>query len=779
MTQDTSQRSANFYQKTFRVLRGDGPRQRIHAQVASMTMDHGVNNWPRRAHSEIIDHAVNNAADLLLEPSTVPRQISSPYRGPSLIPIKPARALSLPPIEAFPIEISATPIKPPPTSPIPPPNPIEKTSRSSNIPNSTMTRTRRMDQLSAANRAKTRGEKARAAKTTLVMESVTIPVPRRAPKRAHAAAKTVEHPQTIEAPRPPTPGGGEPSVAPTETTAPSEGELTVLREGWKIIKRYSDDKVGAGAVSNYLDTVMDPASKAELEKGFSDVMSCEDAEARQIVEPMIHEKLKQFDHAPLPKLRPAPAKKQKTTFRPHFAPSPEDSTSRLPATKTTAYLRTPTLSPSSPCPIDFPSDNHAAVETFRGGDKTEEEATLVQEKTKLSGPAPMAPVEQDHTNEESTTVNVKKTKLKASAPAPEQDETAEEDEDEGDSIARKVKNSKAKGKGKARAPPAKHDKEKLSKETIKQAHALRHTYHDELEALAAKEGKSVAALLSARANAEDPFDDVMPDREDAEGRAHGKGASEDCEAFQCSRTRRQAYGFYGVSVFGFVVDPVTSRALAFGADPMSLAMREANPSHLRAQLYDYGAMIHLELMKKKCGDYLEAAKLSIIGRFHTVGSDHEALRTVLKDIWLHNLTLGVPDGLKGVSGMTIASHVRPIVEDFVLFWQQEAEAKKAEAVGDEDEDPLPLYADADSAGRRRVFEEDLVRFVKWDEDMRNVLSDGDDWGADCIALEALYLSAFVAKGFLGLLLVIDTHAIHGLSLDFKKRVVGISSDKER
>lgn len=98
------------------------------------------------------------------------------------------------------------------------------------------------------------------------------------------------------------------------------------------------------------------------------------------------------------------------------------------------------------------------------------------------------------------------------------------------------------------------------------------------------------------------------------------------------------YEHHGVSVFGFVVDPVTSAALGFGADPYSVAMKEGNPSHLSSQLHDYGSMIHIELMKKKFGDYLDPAKQAIVTRFHTAGNDHEALRAILKDVWLLNLS---------------------------------------------------------------------------------------------------------------------------------------------
>jgi hypothetical protein len=102
---------------------------------------------------------------------------------------------------------------------------------------------------------------------------------------------------------------------------------------------------------------------------------------------------------------------------------------------------------------------------------------------------------------------------------------------------------------------------------------------------------------------------------------------------------RQAYKFYGVSVFGFVVDPVTARAVAFGADPFSLAMRNSsNAFNLQGQLVDYGTLIHAEFMKTKGGEYLDTTKQSLVRRFNTAGNDHETLRTILKDIWLQNLS---------------------------------------------------------------------------------------------------------------------------------------------
>lgn len=49
-------------------------------------------------------------------------------------------------------------------------------------------------------------------------------------------------------------------------------------------------------------------------------------------------------------------------------------------------------------------------------------------------------------------------------------------------------------------------------------------------------------------------------------------------------------------------------------------------------------MIHYELMKKKGGEYLDPDKQEIVRRYSHAANDHETLRTLLKDIWLQNLS---------------------------------------------------------------------------------------------------------------------------------------------
>jgi hypothetical protein len=100
-----------------------------------------------------------------------------------------------------------------------------------------------------------------------------------------------------------------------------------------------------------------------------------------------------------------------------------------------------------------------------------------EKKKKGKGKGSAAPVVQ---NVEQVKAAHDKTK-KGKAPTSAVEQTPNTSDEEGEE-----------DEGKAVKKPG-----RLSKATIEQAHALRQTYHDELEALAQKDGKSVAALLAA------------------------------------------------------------------------------------------------------------------------------------------------------------------------------------------------------------------------------------------------------------------------------------------
>lgn len=81
--------------------------------------------------------------------------------------------------------------------------------------------------------------------------------------------------------------------------------------------------------------------------------------------------------------------------------------------------------------------------------------------------------------------------------------------------------------------------------------------------------------------------------------------------------------------------------------------------------------------------------------------------------------IGAPGGLAAVSGIQ-KNALKVIVGDRIRFWQQEARAMSREGLGDsEEEGRASLWADGDDDddGRKptELFEEDLCRFVPWDE----------------------------------------------------------------
>lgn len=70
--------------------------------------------------------------------------------------------------------------------------------------------------------------------------------------------------------------------------------------------------------------------------------------------------------------------------------------------------------------------------------------------------------------------------------------------------------------------------------------------------------------------------------------------------------------------------------------------------------------------------------------------------------------IGPPGGLQGTSNFPL-KHMKAIVKSHIDFWQQEAREMKAEASkGD-----APGLSDDDEV----VFEDDLVKFIPWNEGM--------------------------------------------------------------
>lgn len=98
------------------------------------------------------------------------------------------------------------------------------------------------------------------------------------------------------------------------------------------------------------------------------------------------------------------------------------------------------------------------------------------------------------------------------------------------------------------------------------------------------------------------------------------------------------YEVYETSCFGWVVDAASSNAVAFGGDPLYVAMKEVYPSQLKSQTVDYGSMIHTQYMaKQQNGVGLDPTTQALVNQYKGEGTDKVALRRLLKDIWLHSL----------------------------------------------------------------------------------------------------------------------------------------------
>ncbi|KAJ3714518.1 hypothetical protein C8R42DRAFT_726523 [Lentinula raphanica] len=303
---------------------------------------------------------------------------------------------------------------------------------------------------------------------------------------------------------------------------------------------------------------------------------------------------------------------------------------------------------------------------------------------------------------------------------------------------------------------------RLSKAVKAEAFAIRQRYHDELEALAKKSGKNFAIDIHDRYI-------KLRDGEVGEGELDLDGvvkwyrkelAQDTAEKRSGGHTKKEIEKLClpFISAFiGWIVDPVSAQAVPWGSDPLYVALRNSNPAQITAQAVDYGTMFHTQLMlQDQAGAVLDPAKQALVNRFVDEGTDKEVLRGLLKDVLLMSLRdvrpnkefkkmkwgsafadlcfqekvklINYPVGMKligpdeGYAGAAFipVHHLKFIVKRYVQFWQQQAKAMKAEAARardatalfDEDED------EDETSGEDKVFEEDLVRFVPWDDDER-------------------------------------------------------------
>ena len=89
------------------------------------------------------------------------------------------------------------------------------------------------------------------------------------------------------------------------------------------------------------------------------------------------------------------------------------------------------------------------------------------------------------------------------------------------------------------------------------------------------------------------------------------------------------YDTHGLSFFGWVVDPVTAKAVQWGGDELFEGMRNANASTLKAQSVDYSTMIHTQYMQLQQDNLLPPKKQKFIDHY----SDQKSwLHMAFKDI---------------------------------------------------------------------------------------------------------------------------------------------------
>ncbi|KAJ3780711.1 hypothetical protein GGU10DRAFT_380302 [Lentinula aff. detonsa] len=626
------------------------------------------------------------------------------------------------------------------------------------------TKTRGMTQTSTINNARTRAGKRKAGNAGTrqqQMNSVTS-----------ARTRNQKKKQINKHSRASTPIASSPASVAHSAQSPSVAGLAAeelalnenLKKGWGVLKSYLDNEASADDVHDILQRVNDP----ELDQAFAEIMGCEPDEhsrhnnlyekvgkkflelenTADVVEENPKAKTKKTTKAKTKKTT-----KAKTTFRPAF-PGREnpvsDSMSRAPM--------------NHPPP---PPHSTSAISTI---------------------PTPITLI---HTRRQSPVTTMSEDKL--------------------------FDDTESEGAGKTKG--------RLSKAVKAEAFAIRQHYHDELEALAKKSGKNLSTLLEAIGDivpntralnswnayqsyavnpdglglvrqenqSEAEFTADIRDRyvklrnresepsdlnldgilewyrkeileETAEQRAGGytkKEIEKLCGAF--INRGRQLYEARQLCSIGWLVDPVSALAVPWGADPLYVAMRDANPAQVTAQAVDYGTMFHSQLMLQKQGGLgLDPVKQGLVNRFVDDGTDKVVLRGLLKDVLLLSLReirpnkdfkqmkwgsafadlcykekvklinypvgmkpIGPPGGIRG-SSLIPLKYVKVIVKQHIHFWQQELREYKTEArrtkhaEDDSENGDSDNGDDKDKDKQAKIFEEDLVQFVLWDDDEKEL-----------------------------------------------------------
>ncbi|KAJ3711461.1 hypothetical protein DFJ43DRAFT_1161736 [Lentinula guzmanii] len=447
-----------------------------------------------------------------------------------------------------------------------------------------------------------------------------------------------------------------------------------LKKGWLALKSYLDNEASADDVHGILQCLNDP----ELDQAFAEIMGCEPDEHSRYnnLYKKVGKKFLELENTAdvveeNSKAKTKKTTKAKTTFRPAFSggrenpvsnsmsqapmnhpPPPPHSTSAISTIPTpTAPIHTsrqspitPSLYPLMPTPTAANHDSYCAMgllvsscppsPPLAGHDK--DSRAVVTGDIEGKG------------REGGWSMNAhKKSKGKQKA-------TMSEDKLFDDTESEEA------GKTKGR----------LLKAVKAEAFAIRQRYHDELEALAKNyavnpnglglvrhENQSEAEFTAdirdcyvKLRNRESEPSDLNLDgilewyrkeilEETAEQRAGGytkKEIEKLCVAF--INWGCHLYEARQLCSIGSLVDPVSALAVPWGADPLYVAMRDANPAQVTAQAIDYGTMFHSQLMLQKQGGLgLDPVKQGLVNRFVDDGTDKVVLRGLLKDVLLLSL----------------------------------------------------------------------------------------------------------------------------------------------
>ncbi|KIK64443.1 hypothetical protein GYMLUDRAFT_240985 [Collybiopsis luxurians FD-317 M1] len=177
---------------------------------------------------------------------------------------------------------------------------------------------------------------------------------------------------------------------------------------------------------------------------------------------------------------------------------------------------------------------------------------------------------------------------------------------------------------------------------------------------------------------------------------------------------QMTYETYQLCVFGWAVDPVSGRAVQWGGNPLFKGMKTSNTTVMRLQCADYGAMIHMQHMWLGQEGVLPLEKQHLIDKYL---KKRVWIWSVAKEIFLILLCELHPDA--DIKQMQWGDNFADLCyrhQVTLVNWPKGVCIPGF---------PVPLYEDDSSdkasdedTGSVPLDEEDLVRFVSWDDEQK-------------------------------------------------------------